>query len=181
MRPPATRWVNVRTGGLMQPPDGSPRKQPDRRSKSYADRGPNGSLGATRASAGARRHASGAQSHLTAQAAHERGRGRVAFTPAGAGATPACSPAARTNRSRTRTKGPDLVTFSRTRPGPHAVMSPTTRGSSCRSRWRPARRGSPRTQSRHRSRLRSSSSSPWLQPSARRSRRCSATGRCRPG
>ncbi len=22
MRPPATRWVNVRTGGLMQPPDG---------------------------------------------------------------------------------------------------------------------------------------------------------------
>ena len=76
MRPPATRWVNVRTGGLMQPPDGPPRKQPDRRSKSYADRGPNGSLGATRASADARRHASGAQSHLTAQAAHERGRGR---------------------------------------------------------------------------------------------------------
>lgn len=26
MRPPATRWVNVRTGGLLQPPDGSPRK-----------------------------------------------------------------------------------------------------------------------------------------------------------
>ena len=26
MRPPATWWVNVRTGGLMQPPDGSPRK-----------------------------------------------------------------------------------------------------------------------------------------------------------
>lgn len=76
MRPPATRWVNVRTGGLMQPPDGPPRKQPDRRSKSYADRGPNGSLGATRASADARRHASGTQSHLTAQAAHERGRGR---------------------------------------------------------------------------------------------------------
>ena len=167
MRPPATRWVNVRTGGLMQPPDGSPRQEPDRpftpdqpstpdrpsapdrRSKSYADRGPNGSLGATRASADARRHASGTQSHLTAQAAHERGRGRVAFTPAGAGATPACSPTARTNRSRTRTKGPDLVTFSRTRPGPHAVMSPTTRGSSCRSRWRPARRGSPRTRSRH--------------------------------
>ena len=167
MRPPATRWVNVRTGGLMQPPDGSPRQEPDRpftpdqpstpdrpsapdrRSKSYADRGSNGSLGATRASADARRHASGAQSHLTAQAAHERGRGRVAFTPAGAGATPACSPTARTNRSRTRAKGPDLVTFSRTRPGPHAVMSPTTRGSSCRSRWRPARRGSPRTRSRH--------------------------------
>ena len=94
MRPPATRWVNVRTGGLMQPPDGSPRQEPDRpftpdqpstpdrpsapdrRSKSYADRGSNGSLGATRASADARRHASGAQSHLTAQAAHERGRGR---------------------------------------------------------------------------------------------------------
>ena len=26
MRPPATRWVNVRTGGLMRPPDGPPRK-----------------------------------------------------------------------------------------------------------------------------------------------------------
>lgn len=65
-------------------------------------------------------------------------------------------------------KGPGLVAFSRTRPGPQAVTNRITRGSSCQSRWRPAHRGSPRTQSRHRSRLRSSSSSPWLQPSARR-------------
>ena len=65
-------------------------------------------------------------------------------------------------------KDPSLVTLSRTRPGPQAVTNRITRGSSCRSRWRPARRGSPRTRSRHRSRPRSSSSSPWPQPSARR-------------
>ena len=52
--------------------------------------------------------------------------------------------------------------------GPKRSRNRTTRGSSCRSRWRPARRGSPRTRSRHRSRPRSSSSSPWPQPSARR-------------
>ena len=52
--------------------------------------------------------------------------------------------------------------------GPKRSRNRPTRGSSCRSRWRPARRGSPRTRSRHRSRPRSSSSSPWPQPSARR-------------
>ena len=52
--------------------------------------------------------------------------------------------------------------------GPKRSRNRITRGSSCRSRWHPARRGSPRTRSRRRSRPRCSSSSPWPQPSARR-------------
>ena len=105
----------------------------------------------------------------TAQVAHVRGRGSpVGTTGSERPQAPATLPHLTCQPLPGTQKGPGLVTFSRTRPGPQAVTNRITRGSSCQSRWRPARRGSPRTQSRHRSRLRSSSSSPWLQPSARR-------------